>query len=307
MTSHPREDEPGLSPTAHLLDELQLYGYRPGRDDPDPRPLPDAQTAQGAIADIFDALVSTLNDTRLEPDLDDLLWSVVNLFHRRIERLERDLGDNEAAQRRSQRDQDGSEVASVELERLLAQGLSLIERRNAFEFLRDVAADLHETHLGQAWRPRAGSKVNHGTMTAAMIDSRDFLAAKRRSETELMLPPGPRIAFTGGTDCADHHRIWAALDRVHSKHPDMVLLHGGTPKGAERIAARWADHRKVAQVAFKPDWARHAKAAPFKRNDAMLEAMPIGVVVFPGSGVSANLADKARARGIRVWKFTDAG
>ncbi len=126
MTHTTREDEPGLSPTAHLLDELQLYGYRPGRDDPDPRPLPDAQTAQGAIADIFDALVSTLNDTRLEPDLDDLLWSVVNLFHRRIERLERDLGDNEAAQRRSQREQDGSEVASVELERLLAQGLSLI-------------------------------------------------------------------------------------------------------------------------------------------------------------------------------------
>jgi len=249
--------------------------------------------------------VSTLNDTRLEPDLDDLLWSVVNLFHRRIERLERDLGDNEAAQRRSQREQDGSEVASVELERLLAQGLSLIERRNAFEFMRDVAADLHETHLGQAWRPRAGSKVNHGTMTAAMIDSRDFLAAKRRSETEIMLPPGPRIAFTGGTDCADHHRIWAVLDRVHAKHPDMVLMHGGTPKGAERIAARWADHRKVAQVAFKPDWARHAKAAPFKRNDAMLEAMPIGVVVFPGSGVSANLADKARVRGIRVWKFTE--
>jgi len=306
MTDTTREDEPGLSSTAHLLDELQLYGYRPGRNDPDPRPLPDAAQAQGAIADIFDALVSTLNDTRLEPDLDDLLWSVVNLFHRRIERLERDLGDNEAAQRRSQREQDGSEVASVELERLLAQGLSLIERRNAFEFMRDVAADLHETHLGQAWRPRAGSKVNHGTMTAAMIDSRDFIAAKRRSETEIMLPPGPRIAFTGGTDCADHHRIWAALDRVHSKHPGMVLLHGGTPKGAERIAARWADNRKVAQVAFKPDWARHAKAAPFKRNDAMLEAMPIGVVVFPGSGVSANLADKARARGIRVWKFADA-
>ena len=28
----------------------------------------------GAIADIFDALISTLEDTRLEPDLDDLLY-----------------------------------------------------------------------------------------------------------------------------------------------------------------------------------------------------------------------------------------
>ena len=88
-------------------------------------------------------------------------------------------------------------------------------------------------------------------------------------------------------------------------HPDMVLLHGGSPKGAERIAACWADNRKVPQVAFKPDWTRHAKAAPFKRNDRMLEAMPIGVVVFPGSGISANLADKAKALGIPVWRFSE--
>ena len=73
------------------------------------------------------------------------------------------------------------------------------------------------------------------------------------------------------------------------------------PRGAERIAACWADNRKVPQIAFKPDWARHAKAAPFKRNDQMLEAMPIGVIVFPGSGISANLADKARKLGIPVW------
>jgi hypothetical protein len=63
----------------------------------------------------------------------------------------------------------------------------------------------------------------------------------------------------------------------------MVLLHGGS-KGAERIAARWADHRKVPQIAFKPDWTKHAKAAPFKRNDQMLDVLPIGVMVFPGTG-----------------------
>ena len=57
------------------------------------------------------------------------------------------------------------------------------------------------------------------------------------------------------------------------------------------------------QVAFKPDWTRHAKAAPFKRNDRMLEALPIGIVAFPGSGISANLADKAKTRGIPVWRF----
>jgi YspA, cpYpsA-related SLOG family len=86
-----------------------------------------------------------------------------------------------------------------------------------------------------------------------------------------------------------------------ANHPDMVLLHGGSSKGAERIASCWAENRKVLQIAFKPDWARHAKAVPFKRNDQMLEAMPIGLIVFPGSGISANLADKARKLAIPVW------
>ena len=44
------------SPTDHVLTELQLYGYRPFQDEPDPRPMPDAQIVAGAVADIFDAL-----------------------------------------------------------------------------------------------------------------------------------------------------------------------------------------------------------------------------------------------------------
>ena len=297
----------GSSSTDHVLTELQLYGHRPFQDEPDPRPLPAADAVGGAVADIFDALVATLGDTRLEPDLENLLWSTVNLFHRATERVQRELDDNEDGQKRSQKEQDGSEIRSVELERLVAEGLTLIERRNAMELFRDLAADQFERHTGSPWRPRSGSMVNHRTLTAAMIDSRDFLAAKRRVETEVLLPAGPKIAFTGGINYNDHRAIWGRLDRVHAKHPDMVLLHGGSPKGAERIAACWADNRKVPQVAFKPDWARHAKAAPFKRNDQMLDVLPIGVIVFPGSGISANLADKARKMGIPVWKFGEGG
>ena len=114
----------------------------------------------------------------------------------------------------------------------------------------------------------------------------------------MLAPAGARIAFTGGPDCNDVDAIWASLDKVRGKHPDMVLLHGGSPRGAERIAACWADDRKVAQVVFKPDWNREGRAAPFKRNDRLLEALPIGVIVFPGSGISTNLADKATKMGI---------
>jgi hypothetical protein len=284
------------------LTELQLQAYRPFEDEPDPRPMPEARVITGAVCDIFDALVATLNDTRLEPDLEDLLWSTVNLFHRAAERIERQLDDNEQAQKRSQRDQDGSEIRSVELERLVAEGLTLIERRNAMEFFRDQATEQFACHTGSHWHPRAGSLVSHRTLTAAVIDSRDFLAARRHATSQVMLPPGPKIAVTGGAEFNDHHLIWAVLDQVRSKHPDMVLIHGGSPKGSELIAARWADHRKVTQIAFKPDWAKHGKAAPFKRNDAMLDLLPTGVVVFPGSGIQENFADKARKLGIPVLR-----
>ena len=293
------------SATAHLLDELQLCGHRPGQDEPDPRPLPEPDIACGQLNASVEALSAMLTGTRLEDDLADLLWSFVNLFHRKTERIERELDVNEQAQRKGQLEQDGSEVKSLELERLIAQGLSLIERRNAFEFLRDYAAELFEVETGSAWRPRAGSMVNHRALTSSMIDSREFIAARRRADTEVLAPAGARIAFTGGTDCNDVDAIWAALDKVRAKHPDMVLLHGGSPKGAERIAACWADNRKVPQVVFKPDWTREGRAAPFKRNDRMLEALPIGVVVFPGSGISANLADKAKKLGIPTWRFTN--
>ncbi|WMT86499.1 DUF2493 domain-containing protein [Pelagibacterium sp. 26DY04] len=295
------------SPTDHVLSELQLYGWRPYEDEPDPRPLPDGNVVFSALVDVFDALAASMTDTRLEPDLEEVLWGTVNLFQRAAARIERDLDDNEQAQRRLQGEQDGSEVKSVELERRTAEGLTLVERRDAMELFRDLAAEQFEQHIGSVWRPRSGSKVNHRALTSALVDSRDFLTAKRWADTEVYCPIGPKIVVSGGLDFNDHRLIWDVLDKVRDKYADMVLLHGKSPKGAELIASRWADQRKVPQVGFSPDWSKHAKAAPFKRNDAILETLPRGVIVFPGTGIQDNLADKARKLGIKIYDFRDRG
>jgi hypothetical protein len=310
MTTESYEyDEPdhGSCATDHVIESLQTYGYRPHDDEADTRPLPEAGPIAGAVADIFDALVATLADTRLEPDLLELLWSTVNLYQRACERIERALDGNEQEQRRSQQEQDGSEIRSVELERLIAQGSTLIERRNCLEYFRDCAAAQFATHTGQAWLPRSGSKVNRANLTSAMIDSRDFLAARRRADQQVLLPDGPKVVFSAGLEFNDHELIWAKLDQVLARHPTMVLVHGGSPKGGERIAACWADARKVPHIAFKPDWTRHGKAAPFKRNDQMLQMMPIGVIAFPGSGITGNLVDKARAMRLPIWQHKGGG
>ena len=70
------------------------------------------------------------------------------------------------------------------------------------------------------------------------------------------------------------------LDQLRVKHQEHGPSDGAGPKGAERIAACWADKRKVAQVAVKADWTRYKKPAPFKRNDAILDTLPIAVIVF---------------------------
>jgi hypothetical protein len=66
MSGHDNhEPHHSASPTGHVLQKLQLYGYRPFDDEPDPRPVPEDDRVAGAIANIFDALISTLEDNPL--------------------------------------------------------------------------------------------------------------------------------------------------------------------------------------------------------------------------------------------------
>lgn len=299
----PEQDEPQPGSTAYVLQEMQLYGYRPFEDEPDQRPLPEGRIAEGAIADIFDALVSCLSDTRIEPDLEDLAWNVVNVFQRAGERIERKLDDNEQAQKRLQRQQDGSEVKSVELERKIAEGITMIERRDTMELLRDAGADQFRIHLRKPWLPRSGPMVNRKALTSAVLDSRKAINRRAYQDARVLNPDGVRIALSAGPNYNNHRLICDVLDKVRAQIPDMILIHGATNTGGEKIGACWARDHDVPQDPRKPDWDRHGRAAPFKRNDEILECCPKGVIVFPGTGIQDNIADKARKMGIRVWDF----
>ena len=91
-----------------------------------------------------------------------------------------------------------------------------------------------------------------------------------------------------------------ASGQTRAKHPDMVLVHGGGPS-VERIAAQWAERNSVHhQVVCRPDWNRHGRAAPFRRNDELLNLLPRSVIAFPGSVITDNLVEKAVQLGIPV-------
>jgi SLOG family YspA-like protein len=295
------------SPTARALEKAELYRVRPPAD-ADDRPLPHADDYEAELSAMFNAIAEIFADTRLEPESEDLQWAFVNVFHRKAQRLEELLERNEIEQRTLQRQQDGSEVKSVELERLTHRGMNLVEDRNCLQAMRDYLADLYAADTGKPWTPRQGSRVStHArTTTAAMIDSRDFVAAQARERNAVRNPAGTRVVLTGGTDYADLTSIYEALDDAHRRYPDMVLLHSGCQKGAELIAAKWAKTRGVTQIVFKPDWHVFKRSAPFKRNDQLIAAGLVLVIACPGSGVSENLVDKARQQGIPIHRIVAA-
>ncbi|WP_129793894.1 DUF2493 domain-containing protein [Sphingosinicella sp. CPCC 101087] len=270
--------------------------------------LPDPEAVSQTLAAVWSDLFLLFPGTVIEADAEEIGWAFVNLFHRA------------AAKRAAQVDRatdeircllacaDGSEVHSSALEAQVAKARAAEAAMLALEGLREVAAGLYLEETGSSWRPAGGSRLNHcASLTSAVVDGRAFLQARSEGRRRAALPEGTPVLFAGGRlsfPGADEARtfadnVWATLDRVREHVGDLVLVHGGDGKGADRLAAAWAERRKVPQVTFGLD-RRLGRRAGFRRNAQMLSLHPRYVVVFAGSGVVERLVIEAKAQGIAV-------
>ena len=292
------------SATAMICENAKLFGATPERGEFDPRDVWDRDEATAAVSEAFRILSTGAapDGFQLADEREHLLWGIVNAFDAQVRRLDRNIDKLTPEMRDLQSAQDGSEVKARELELTTDRARNLGDRRDAFERMRDTAAEHYRAETGEVWRPRRGSHTSQtATLTSAAIEARDFQRARKDRETRAHLPEGTLVAIAGGRD-ADPDAVFRCLDRTRAKYDDIILAHGGGP-GVERIAAQWAEQRGVHQVVCKPDWDRHGRAAPFRRNDELLNLLPKGVILFPGNGITANLADKAKAMGIPVMKM----
>ena len=297
-------DTQNQSVTATVCEQAQLYGATPERGEFDPRDVWDRDDAIDAVSEAFRVLSEGIGPvgTQLADERESLLWGFVNTFDAQVRRLDRSVDRLAPELRDLQSAQDGTEVKSRELELVTDRAQNLGDRRDAFETMRDAATDAYRAETGDTWRPRHGSHTSRtGHLTSAAIDARDFLRARKDRETRAHLPEGTLVAIAGGKQVDNPGAVIARLEKTKAKYDDLVLVHGGGP-GVDRIAAQWADRNGVHQVVCKPDWNAHGRAAPFRRNDALLNLLPKGVIAFPGSGIPDNLVDKARALGIPVQR-----
>ena len=289
----------GQSILHQQLNDMALYGATPNKGETDHRFLPDLEMIRGVVEEMFANLAFVFENTRLEAECDDLHWNIVNVFHHKITRLERAFDQMNFDIRALIRAQDGSEIKANELEQTTDDSQKLSETIEFFTAIREYAAELYTSHTGQCWMPAQGSRTTTSVMNGAVLDAKQHLKAKAQQEQQKLNPDGDKILIAGGQDYTDHNKVFQVLDKTLAKHPDMVLIHGGSPKGVDHIAAKWATGKNITQIICKPDWTQ-GKRAGFLRNDQMICLQPIGAIIFTGSGITENLADKAKANNIPV-------
>ncbi len=292
------------SVTATVCENAALFGATLEPGEHDPRDIWDRDDAIAAMSEAFRIIAQgvTPDGFQLADERESLLWGFVNTLHAQTLRLDRAVDRLTPEMRDLERAQDGTEIKSRELELVTDRARNLGDRRDAFEQMRDTAADAYRAETGEVWRPRHGSHTSRtGHLTSAAIDARDFRRARKDRETRVHLPEGTLVAVAGGKTVNDPGAVFTRLDKVRAKYADMILVHGGGP-GVEKIAAQWAERNGVHQVVCKPDWDRHGRAAPFRRNDDLLNLLPKGVIAFPGNGITENLIDKATKLGIPVMR-----
>lgn len=101
------------------------------------------------------------------------------------------------------------------------------------------------------------------------------------------------------------------LTDLHRNRRFTLLISGWNEKdekGADYLAAQWANNASVLYQAYPADWARLKKSAGWVRNHQMLvEGRPNLVVAFKGGRGTKNMIDISRKAGVEVvtpnWEY----
>ena len=293
---------------ADQLAGLDLAGFSIGPAPVSTSDFPIREAVEQTLEAVWSDLFALVSGTALEADAEDLGWAFVNLFHRSANRKSTALDRATDEVRALVATADGSEIHTYELETQVERAQCAEAAMLALEEMREVAASLYLNEFGSSWKPVSSSRFNHGVMlTSALVEGRDFLRARTEAKRRAAMPEGTPVLFAGGrtrhateADALTFaNNVWRALDKVRDRVPEMVLIHGGDTKGADRLASSWAERRNIPQVTFSLDMRLGARAG-FKRNERMLSLDPRYLVAFPGNGVLERLVIEAKSRRVTV-------
>ena len=294
------------NPTIPTEASVDPAGESPSPADPEPASHSwdpgRATAALNAIVNVVEQDVLA-EGTQLRDDLESVLWSFTNTFHRETERLSREIDELEASP--------ASRTADIS-----AHIDALAERIEAFEALRDYMASAFTQLAGKPWRPKLSAPDRLAkTVPGAPADPARAREQRRDSIVDPEDATGPLVAVSGHRAYEDVDAVYRTLDQAKADYPGMILIHGGGP-GAVAIARAWARHSGVDQVRIgldlpegldrsTPQGRAEYNKALNRRNDLILDHNPAKVLSFDAPGYPEYVADRAKKRGISLGVLKD--
>ena len=277
------------SQTAMACEQAALFGAIPGPDEFDNREIWNEEETLAGIEEAIHILAGAVapDGTQLADERESLLWGFVNTLHAQVQRLDRGIDKIAPEMKDLQREQDGSEIKSRELERLTDRVQNLGDRRDAFETMRDLAAEGYRTETGDTCTGRTAARPANSprppstpATTCAPVNTRDLRASARRH-------PGPPAARTSATLPPSGAR-WTAS-------------RSSTRTSCCTAATRCGEDRgKLGREEPPPGRLQTELGPGLPAQRRLLNFLPKGLVAFPGSGITNNMIDKARKIGIPV-------
>ena len=108
------------------------------------------------------------------------------------------------------------------------------------------------------------------------------------------------VIVCGGRDFHDEAWVISSLEAQHKLEPITLLVTGGA-RGADNLAACWAQARGIQTTSIPAKWKEHGRKAALIRNAEMLRRYPgADVLTLPGGTGTTDMIRKATDAGRKV-------
>ena len=115
-----------------------------------------------------------------------------------------------------------------------------------------------------------------------------------------------RVIVAGSRGFHDYQLMERELDKLFNESNEFfgkeIKIISGMADGADTLAIRYADERKLTKILFPANWKRYSRVAGFLRNEDMLSVATHLVAFWDGkSSGTRHMIEIAEAKGIPVW------